>query len=290
MHPVRRRWIRVLSPCALLPVLALSALAQEPSVAGEFLDAEVASIGVDLQSGAPLALLHSGWEQLLPVWIGEAEAAAILRGIRREATPRPMTHDLLLSVMAGLGGRLEEVRVHSVREGTYIGSLLVRVAGEASLREIDSRPSDALALAVRTGARIRVATGLVASAPDVDFVATAGAAPVVRFRGVTVQEEPGLQWVLVLHVTSAAATGGLRPGDRVEEVDGVSVGGARGFLELLRAIPDGAAVPLRVSREGRSLEVRLPPRRGEGRVGAAPTTPRPPGDPSPPAPAGLPYA
>lgn len=231
------------------------------------MDAEVASVGVDLQSGAPLALLHSGWEQLLPVWIGDAEAAAILRGIRREQTPRPMTHDLLLAVLTRLDARLEEVRVHSVSEGTYIGSLLVRVAGEAAPREIDSRPSDALALAVRTGARIRVARGLVADAPDVDFVATAGAAPVVRFRGVTVQDEAGREGVLVLHVAPAAAVGGLRSGDRVQEVDGVRVGSALRFLEVLRGIPDAAAASLRVVRDGRSMEIRLPPRRGEGRVG-----------------------
>jgi uncharacterized protein len=269
MHPVRRRSLRA-PPLSLLltHVLALPSLAQERGSGGDFLDADVASVGVDLQSGAPLALLHSGWEHLLPVWIGDAEAAAILRGLRGEDAPRPMTHDLLLSVMAELGGHLEEIRVHSVSEGTYIGSLLVRVTGEAAPREIDSRPSDALALAVRTGARIRVARALVADAPDVDFVATAGAAPVVRFRGVTVQDEAGTEGgVLVLHVIASVAAGGLRPGDRLVEVDGRRVGGSRGFLEALRAIPDAAAASLRVMREGRSVEIRLPPRRGGGRVG-----------------------
>lgn len=259
----------VSGPCVLAVLVSiLPAPAAGQRSPPDLIEVTVASVGLDLQNGAPLALLHSEWEHLLPVWIGEVEFEAILRGLRGEVTPRPLTHDLLLSTVTALGGELEEVRVVAVVEGTYIGSLHVRVGEGRELREVDSRPSDALALAVRSGARIRVARGLVASAPDVDFVAASGAVPVVRYRGVTLREgeggDPGLE---VLHVTGPASAGGLRTGDRIVRVDGVDVDRAMVFLERMRGLPEGGAVPVRVLRGGSTVDVRLPPRRGEGRVG-----------------------
>lgn len=252
---------------ALAVLLPLRAAAQDPPSPGEFIEVEVASVGLDLSTGAPLALLHSGWEHLLPVWIGEAEFAAILRGLRREVPPRPLTHDLLSSVISSLGGRLVEVRVHSVQDGAYVASLHIELQG-GGWREVDSRPSDALALAVRTGARIRVAAALLQGVPEVDFVAAAGERPVVRYRGLTVREGRGVADVEVVHVTPAAATGGIRAGDRVVEVEGERVEGVLGLLDRLRQRPDGTAVPLVVEREGERIPVRLPPRRDSGRVGS----------------------
>lgn len=258
-----------LSAPALPTSFAPGLQSQSRGAAPGFLEAEVASVGVDLQSGAPLALLHSGWRELLPVWIGEVEAAAIIRGQRGDPFPRPLTHDLLVSVVRALGGTLEEVRVHDLVEGSYIGSLHVRMPGEERPREIDSRPSDALALAVRTGARILVATRLVEGAPDVDFVASQGAEPVVRMRGVTVREDrgPGTRGVTVLHVTREAEGGGLRVGDIIVRVADAGVESALEFLEALRGVPDRNAVPVQVLRSGRTVDLRIPPRRGEGRVG-----------------------
>lgn len=82
-----------------------------------------------------------------PIVIGVFEATSIDRRVRKPGPPqRPLTHDLLVNVIAELGGELKHIRVHTVRDGTYLASICVMHDGQ--LREIDSRPSDAIAVAV----------------------------------------------------------------------------------------------------------------------------------------------
>lgn len=83
-------------------------------------------------------------ERSFPILIGIAEALAIDRRLKGLATPRPMTHDLLANVIAAMGGELEKIVVNDLREHTFIATLYIRRNGE--LLEIDSRPSDAIAL------------------------------------------------------------------------------------------------------------------------------------------------
>jgi len=284
----RRRWRPASLPATARALMAASALlipagsspftspvAAQNVSGGALLPVEVATVGVDLNTGMPLALLHSGWSEVLPVWIGENEALAIARALQGVEFPRPMTHDLLVSTIQGMGGSLEEVRVHTLAEGTYFGSLHIRMGGSGNgeLREIDSRPSDALALAVRTGARVRVARSLVDTAPDVDFLSAEGGDPIVRIRGVTVglsRPVPGTRnarAVTVLHVTSEVAAWGLRAGDVVTAVEGTGVDSPLRFLETVRDAPAAGPVRLRIVRNGQEEELRMPPRRGEGRVG-----------------------
>lgn len=94
-------------------------------------------------------------ERAFPIWIGIAEAVAIDRKVKGYVPARPLTHDLLASVVSSLGGDLERVEVCDLRESTFYGKLVVRRDGEVV--EIDSRPSDAIALAVRVGCPIFVA-------------------------------------------------------------------------------------------------------------------------------------
>lgn len=89
-----------------------------------------------------------------PIVIGLVEAMAIDREIRGEKTPRPLTHDLLRGIIGGMGGKLERITVNDLRDGTFYARLRIRRDGE--LCEIDSRPSDAIALAVRCAAPIFV--------------------------------------------------------------------------------------------------------------------------------------
>lgn len=89
-----------------------------------------------------------------PIVVGIFEAVAIHRQLRGEELPRPMTHDLLLSVIESMGGRLEKIVVNDLSEGTFYGQLYIRMDGETKV--VDTRPSDALALAVRTNCGIFV--------------------------------------------------------------------------------------------------------------------------------------
>ncbi|MBN1808056.1 MAG: bifunctional nuclease family protein [Planctomycetes bacterium] len=88
-----------------------------------------------------------GAERSFPVIIGIFEAVAIHRAIRKEDSPRPMTHDFIMNAFAGLGAEVRRLVVRDLVDGTFLGSLFVQIAGGE--REIDCRPSDGIAVAVR---------------------------------------------------------------------------------------------------------------------------------------------
>jgi len=98
--------------------------------------------------------------KFLPIWIGHPEAAAILMKLQGANTPRPMTHDLISDVLSELDVECTKVSVTELRENTFYASITLSLAGREM--EIDSRPSDALALAVRTGAAIFAAEEVIA--------------------------------------------------------------------------------------------------------------------------------
>jgi uncharacterized protein len=91
-------------------------------------------------------------ERVLPIWIGPGEASAIAMHLADMKFSRPLTHDLLVSVLKGLGGRLDRVVISRVADATYFAELVVRV-GEEEI-SVDARPSDSIAVALRTDARI----------------------------------------------------------------------------------------------------------------------------------------
>jgi hypothetical protein len=108
----------------------------------------------------PIVLLKTTDEdRFLPIWIGHAEAAAILMKLQGATPPRPMTHDLLTEVVAELKGEVVKVTVTELRENTYFAR--ITIVQDGNELEIDSRPSDAIALAVRCEAQIFVADDVV---------------------------------------------------------------------------------------------------------------------------------
>ena len=108
----------------------------------------------------PIVLLRTSDERLLlPIWIGPNEANAIMAKLRGSEPARPMTHDLLQSVVDAMGAAIVRVTVTELRDNTYYAVITLRVNGEEI--EIDSRPSDAIALAVRVEAPIFAADDVV---------------------------------------------------------------------------------------------------------------------------------
>src|SRR5713226_7448659 len=113
-------------------------------------------VSFDLVGKQPIVLLKTAdGNRFLPIWIGHPEAAAILMKLQGAATPRPMTHDLLTDMLGQLDARVVRITVTELRENTFYASITVQQDG--SEIEIDSRPSDAIALAVRAEAPIFVA-------------------------------------------------------------------------------------------------------------------------------------
>ena len=104
--------------------------------------------------------------RLLPIWVGVFEAQAIQLQMENVETPRPMTHDLLKSVIAELGGRVERVVVSELKDNTFYARL--EIHSDTGRRTVDARPSDAIALALRAGARIYVEEAVIQSARTVE--------------------------------------------------------------------------------------------------------------------------
>ena len=109
----------------------------------------------ELGLGCIVVLEEIEGDRWFPIFIGYQEALAIDRQLMGVEPPRPLTHDLLVDVISEVGGDVERVEVTNLTDATYFAQIVVRLAANDT-REIDSRPSDALAIAVRTGAQIVV--------------------------------------------------------------------------------------------------------------------------------------
>jgi bifunctional DNase/RNase len=113
----------------------------------------VYGVSFDAASKQPIVLLKSeGRNLFLPIWIGHPEAAAILMKLQNAELPRPMTHDLLVNIIGHLQASVTGVLVTELRENTFYAVLRLDAGGQEI--QVDSRPSDAIALAVRTDAPI----------------------------------------------------------------------------------------------------------------------------------------
>jgi bifunctional DNase/RNase len=118
-------------------------------------------VSFDMVGKQPIVLLRTlDGSKFLPIWIGHPEAAAILMKLQGTPTPRPMTHDLVTSMLGELNAKVEKIAVTELRDNTFFASITLAVDGKEM--EIDSRPSDALALAVRSGAPIFAAEEVIA--------------------------------------------------------------------------------------------------------------------------------
>ena len=117
---------------------------------------DITGIALEATTGAPLVVLREQAEphRLLPIFIGGPEASAIAIAATGQQTPVPLVHDVMAALVASLDGRVQGVAVDGLRDGTFLAT--ITVDGPGGTRRVGSRPSDALALAVRTGAPVFV--------------------------------------------------------------------------------------------------------------------------------------
>ena len=126
---------------------------------------------VDPITNTPIVILKDkGGDRVLPIWVGIFEANAIALQIENIATPRPMTHDLLRNVIADLDGSVDRVVVSDLKDNTFYAVIHLTVRGGRVA--IDARPSDAIALALRTRSPILVEEAVIDNAKNVDFSAS----------------------------------------------------------------------------------------------------------------------
>ncbi len=205
----------------------------------------------DRRNGQPVVLLEEKkGGVLLPIWIGPTEAQAILMALHGVAPPRPMTHDLMRNLIRILRARILRVVITELREGTYFAFIDIEARGKRF--SVDSRPSDAIALALRVKSPIYVKSSVMESGFRVGRKYTHP-----KKLGVILQKlTPSLarffgdgeaDGLLVAQVREGApaARAGLRRGDVIFEAEGEKVGTVDFFEDVFLAHPLGMRVSIR---------------------------------------------
>ncbi len=129
---------------------------------------KVAGITVDPFTNTPIVLLKDlDDKDVLPIWIGLLEASSIATALENIATPRPMTHDLLKNILDNLRVKVLKIEVNDLKDNTYYALLHLEVNKKRFT--VDARPSDAIAIAIRTGASIFVEESVIQRSAKVDL-------------------------------------------------------------------------------------------------------------------------
>lgn len=127
------------------------------------IEMRVAGIAIDAVNRSPIVLLKDGQERrALPIYINQDQAKAIIGALENQKPPRPLTHDLITNILEAWGMTLERIVINAIQDGTFYALLTVSL-GEVK-KEIDARPSDAIAIALRTNSPIWVMEEVVADA------------------------------------------------------------------------------------------------------------------------------
>ena len=137
------------------------------------IEMSIKGLMVDPITNMPIVILMDKLgERVLSIWVGIFEANAIALQIENVSTPRPMTHDLLRNIIADLDGSVDRVVVSDLKDNTFFAIIHLTVRGERIA--VDARPSDAIALALRTRSPILVEESVIDNAKTVDFTAEPG--------------------------------------------------------------------------------------------------------------------
>lgn len=121
----------------------------------------VSRLGLDSSTQSYVVILQEKeGQRLLPIWIGQAEAESIVMQMHNVKRPRPLTHDLCKSLIVGLGGELRKVHISRVEKNTYYAELHIARVGGSDVVQVDARPSDSIAIALRLSAPIFAAEEL----------------------------------------------------------------------------------------------------------------------------------
>jgi uncharacterized protein len=133
-----------------------------------FVEMTVKGLTLDPLTNMPIVILKDRDDKrVLPIWIGLFEANAIALELEKIPTPRPMTHDLIKDILSGLEATVTKIVVNDLKNNTFYASIYIALNGQSIT--VDSRPSDAIALALRIGAPIYVSAEVVSKARSIDM-------------------------------------------------------------------------------------------------------------------------
>jgi uncharacterized protein len=225
---------------------------------------QVSRIGFDDETGSHYVLLLDETESReLPILIGESEAQAIVLALQGIKPPRPFTHDLIRSIIGQTGNRVDRIVIADMRDEIYYATIYM----DGGRYSIDSRPSDAIALAMGMNAPIYVNNKLFESAPKLGLGAGGKVPDTAHALGLTVEQltpdlasafgQPGGSGVLVSAVSSSAEKAGVARGDIVVKVGDREVKALEDFSRQAAQLKRGGAVTLTLNRGGSNRTVTL---------------------------------
>jgi len=246
---------------AVFLLIALVFFAVSKETPPPFVEMEVKGVRMDVLGQNPVVILADKEEKkALPIWIGLLEANAIERELKSVTTSRPMTHDLLNSILEQVHAKVKEVKIVDLKDHTYYAKLFLIVDKE--LIELDARPSDAIIMALKSKAPVYVAAKII---DDQGVPLTRKEALGERY-GIRVQELTpslashfnfkGQKGVLVSEVVSGSASeaSGIKPGDIITKVNLKEVGTVQEFEEVFDAMKPGSSVRILFFREDKFQE------------------------------------
>ncbi len=225
---------------------------------------QVSRVGFDNETGSHYVMLADETQSReLPIMIGENEAQAIMFAMRGIKPERPFTHDLIRSIIGQTGNRVDRIEIADMRDEIYYATIYM----DGGRYSIDSRPSDAIALAMGMNAPIYVNNKLFGSAPALGLGAGGKIPDTARALGLTVEQltpdlascfgQPGGRGVLVSGVSSSAMKAGVARGDIVIKVGDREVKALDDFSRQAAQIKRGGAVTLTLNRSGSNRTVTL---------------------------------
>jgi bifunctional DNase/RNase len=229
-------------------------------------EAKIKTLMVDPNTQAPVVVLESiADKRLLPIWIDVAEARAIALELGQIKVPRPLTHDLFRNVLSRLGVTVERVVITELRNSTYYALLYLKNKGQDL--QIDARPSDAMALAVRTKAPLFVAEQVFANSKAVPSALRPENSELKL--GMQTQDlTPELAAAFGAGVTSGAvvarvepespaAAAGIESGDIIVKANDSAIKTTGDLEKLVRASKTPATIRLEVVKRGKPVTVKL---------------------------------
>jgi hypothetical protein len=245
----------------LLPLLFISGRlgADKEPVAVEI---RIKTILVDPSSQVPVVLLETIAEKkLIPIWIDVPEAKAIALELEQVAVPRPLTHDLMRNILEKLGAKLQRVTITEIRNNTYFAVLALEFNGQ--LLQIDSRPSDAIALATRMKAPIFATQSILEQARTPPATADNAEQPLksLGLQGQDLTEElslvmdlPSKQGVLVADVTlgGPAMAASVERGDIITKANDREIRSVRDLAAMIQTAKSPAQMKIEVLKKGKA--------------------------------------
>jgi len=247
----------------LIASLGLVTLGKEKKPA--FIEMEVKGIRIDPVSQSPVVILaDKDKKKGLPIWIGLVEANAIDKELRQVSSSRPMTHDLLHSILTQTHMKIKEVKIVDLKEQTYYATLFLIL--NKGVIEVDARPSDAIILALKSQAPILVSSKIL---EQQGFALSKKEERGERY-GIRIQELTpslashfnfkGQKGVLVSEVISGSISqaSGIKAGDIITKINSKEVGGIQEFEEMFDTAKAGSMVQILLFRDEKFQEVHLP--------------------------------